>query len=218
MALTPKQEYFCRLVASGKDYTTAYLTAYDWNGSKAGAANESLILANKPEIQEKIKTLIKPMEIAAQKESVNARQQRIDFILERIRICEEKEDEQSLIRWNDQLCKIYALYKETETEQKPESTVNNLDISVLKRLSHTTVFSTWRCNTWKPRRNGSLTGIWVAPTGTRQTRSPNALLPIHLTCLWTNGTLLSSVSTAKKTIESLPIKVWQPSTLQKCAA
>lgn len=136
MALTPKQEYFCRLVASGKDYTTAYLTAYDWNGSKAGAANESLILANKPEIQEKIKTLLKPMELAAQKESVNARQQRIDFILERIRLCEEKDDEQALIRWNDQLCKIYNLYRDNEQDNnKPESTVNTLDISVLKRLS-----------------------------------------------------------------------------------
>lgn len=135
MALTPKQEYFCRLVASGKDYTTAYLTAYDWHGSKAGAANESMLLANKPEIQEKIKTLIKPMEIAAQKESVNARKEQIDFIKSRIEHCLQTEDEQSIIRYTDMLNKINALYKETETEQKPESTVNNLDISTLKRLS-----------------------------------------------------------------------------------
>lgn len=135
MALTPKQEHFCRLVASGKDYTTAYLTAYDWNGSTAGAQQESLKLVNKPEVQSKLQALLKPMEIAAQKDSVNARQQRIDFILERIRICEEKEDENSLIRWNDQLCKIYALYKETDQEIKQENTVNNLDISTLKRLS-----------------------------------------------------------------------------------
>lgn len=135
MALTPKQEYFCRLVASGKDYTTAYLTAYDWNGSKAGAANEALILANKPEVQEKIKALIKPMEIAAQKENVNARQKQIQEIEERIKLCKEREDEQSLIRYYDMLNKIYALYKDTEQDVKPESTVNNLDISVLKRLS-----------------------------------------------------------------------------------
>lgn len=135
MALTPKQEYFCRLVASGKDYTTAYLTAYDWNGSKAGAANEGLILANKPEIQEKIATLIKPMEIAAQKESVNARKEQIEYIKQRIALCEQREDEQSIIRYTDMLNKINALYKETEQETKPESTVNNLDISTLKRLS-----------------------------------------------------------------------------------
>ena len=135
MALTPKQEYFCRLVASGKDYTTAYLTAYDWNGSKAGAAIEGLKLANKPEVQEKLQTLIKPLEIAAQKESVNARQKQIDFIQSRIEHCLLENDEQSIIRYTDMLNKVFALYKETEQEQKPESTVNNLDISVLKRLS-----------------------------------------------------------------------------------
>lgn len=135
MALTPKQEHFCRLVASGKDYTTAYLTAYDWNGSKQGAANEALILVNKPDIQEKITTLIKPLQIAAQKDSVNARQQQIQAIKERIEICKAKEDEQSLIRYYDMLNKIYALYKESEQDVKQESTVNNLDISTLKRLS-----------------------------------------------------------------------------------
>ena len=135
MALTPKQEYFCRLVASGKDYTTAYLTAYDWNGSKAGAANESMILANKPEIQEKIKTLLKPMELAAQKETINARKEQIEYIKQRIALCEQRDDEQSIIRYTDMLNKINALYKETEQEIKPDSNVNTLDISTLKRLS-----------------------------------------------------------------------------------
>lgn len=135
LALTPKQEHFCRLVASGKDYTTAYLTAYDWNGSKAGAANEGLILANKPEIQAKITTLIKPLQIDSQRETLNARKEQIEYIKQRIALCEQREDEQSIIRYTDMLNKINALYKETETEVKQESTVNTLDISTLKRLS-----------------------------------------------------------------------------------
>lgn len=135
MALTPKQEHFCRLVASGKDYTTAYLTAYDWNGSKAGAANEGLLLANKPEIQDKITTLIKPLEISAQKDNINARQRQIEFIQSRIEHCLAVEDEQSIIRYTDMLNKLYALYKETETEDKPQTSINQLDINTLKRLS-----------------------------------------------------------------------------------
>jgi phage terminase small subunit len=135
MALTPKQEHFCRLVASGKDYTNAYLTAYDWNGSEAGAANEGLKLANKPEIQEKIRTLIKPMEIAAQKESVNARQEQIAFIRERIAICKEKEDEQSIIRYTDMLNKINGIYKDTEEAKQEQNTVVNLDMDTLRKLS-----------------------------------------------------------------------------------
>ena len=135
MALTPKQEHFCRLVASGKDYTNAYLTAYDWNGSEAGAANEAIKLANKPEVQEKIRTLIKPMEIAAQKDSVNARKAQIEYIQRRIAICESKEDEASIIRYTDMLNKINALYKDTEAEQKQESSVVKLDMDTLKKLS-----------------------------------------------------------------------------------
>ena len=134
MALTSKQEYFCRLVASGKDYTTAYLTAYDWNGSKSGAANEGLILANKPEVQEKIKALIKPMEIAAQKESVNARQKQIKFIESRIEHCLNTGDEQSIIRYTDMLNKINALYKENDTVEKDNNNLETIDTSRLFKL------------------------------------------------------------------------------------
>lgn len=133
--LTPKQEHFARLVASGKDYTTAYLLAYDWNGSKAGAAVESTKLANREDVQAKIQALMKPQEIAAQRENLNARQEQIKAIQERIEICKQKEDEQSLIRYYDMLNKIYALYKESEQSEKQESSVNNLDLNTLKRLS-----------------------------------------------------------------------------------
>jgi hypothetical protein len=135
MALTPKQEHFCRLVASGKDYTTAYLTAYDWNGSNNGAAVEAIKLVNREDIQEKLKALMKPQELAVQRDSINARQKQIDFIQSRIDHCLKENDEQSIIRYTDMLNKVYALYKETEQDVKPESNVNNLDISVLKRLS-----------------------------------------------------------------------------------
>ena len=135
MTLTPKQEHFCRLVASGKDYTTAYLTAYDWNGSNNGAAIEGLKLANKPDVQAKIQALIKPQEIAAQKESINARKEQIEYIKRRIALCEQKEDEQSIIRYTDMLNKINALYKETEQEKTPENNVATLDIETLRKLS-----------------------------------------------------------------------------------
>jgi len=135
MALTPKQEYFARLVASGKDYTTAYLTAYDWNGSKAGAANEALILANKAEVQDKIRTLVKPLEIAAQKDNITARQKQIAQIEERLELCKQRDDETNVRYYLDMLNKIYALYKETDNEQKQENTLSDLDISALKRLT-----------------------------------------------------------------------------------
>lgn len=135
MALTPKQEHFCRLVASGKDYTNAYLTAYDWHGSTNGAQIESTKLANKPEIQCRIQTLLKPLEIKAQKDALNNRQQQIEFIQSRIEHCIANGDEQSTIRYTDMLNKIYALYKESETETKQQSSVSKVDTDTLKRLT-----------------------------------------------------------------------------------
>ena len=135
--LTTKQETFCRAVASGKSYIDSYLSAYDWNGSDNGAYTEAIKLANREDIQERIKALQKPLEIKAQQEALTARQQQIDFIQSRIEICKAKDDEQSLIRWSEQLNKIYNLYKDTEEEHKPETTVSELDIHTLKKLSGT---------------------------------------------------------------------------------
>lgn len=135
MGLTPKQEKFCRLVASGKDYTTAYLSAYDWNGGKAGATLEATKLADREDIQEKIKTLLKPIELAIKKDSINARQKQIVFILERIAICKEKDDEQSIIRYTDMLNKLYNLYKDSsEQDQNKPNTLNKIDSNALKRI------------------------------------------------------------------------------------
>lgn len=135
MPLTPKQEHFCRLVASGKDYTTAYLTAYDWNGSNNGAAVEAIKLVNRTDIQEKLKTLMRPMEIAQQRDGLNARKEQIEYIKRRIALCEQKDDEQSIIRYTDMLNKINALYKETELEKTQENNVATLDIETLRKLS-----------------------------------------------------------------------------------
>ena len=135
MALTPKQEHFCRLVASGKDYVSAYLTAYDWNGGEAGARNEAMLLANKPDIQHRIETLLKPLQLQVIKDNVNKRQQQIEFIQSRIDHCIANGDEQSTIRYTDMLNKIYALYKESETETKQQSSVTKVDTDTLKRLT-----------------------------------------------------------------------------------
>jgi phage terminase small subunit len=134
MALTEKQEKFCRAIVSGMTNKDAYMSAYNCQSENA-AWIESTKLLNRDDIQAKIKTLRKPIELKVQTEAINARQKQIEAIQERIELCKQKDDEQSLIRYYDMLNKIYALYKETETEIKPESSVNNLDVNTLKRLS-----------------------------------------------------------------------------------
>ena len=134
MALTEKQRAFCRNIVSGMTNKDAYISAYNCNSDNA-AWIESTKLLNRNDIQAEIKTLRKPIELKVQTQALNARQQQIDFIQSRIEHCLKVEDEQSIIRYTDMLNKINALYKETETEQKTDSSVNNLDTSVLKRLS-----------------------------------------------------------------------------------
>lgn len=136
MALTPKQEKFCQCVVSGMSYKDSYITAYDTNCSDRTALTEGSKLALRDDIQKRILSLTKPIQEAAQITGLNARQEQIEFIKKRIAICEQKEDEQSLIRWNEQLNKIYALYKEVEQEEKQDQTVNNLDTNILRKLAN----------------------------------------------------------------------------------
>lgn len=133
--LTPKQEKFCQCIVSGMSGKDSYISAYDTNGNVNNAYVESSKLLLREDIQKRIQVLRKPQEQAAQIEGINARQQQIAEIKERIEICKQREDETSLIRYYDMLNKIYALYKETETEKTQDQAVNNLDVETLKKLS-----------------------------------------------------------------------------------
>ena len=110
------------------------MLAYDCN-SKSAANTESTKLLKRDDITARIAEIRKPVINLLQNKQISERQKQIKEIQERIEICKAKEDETSLIRYYDMLNKIYALYKETEQETKQESTVNNLDIAALKRLS-----------------------------------------------------------------------------------
>lgn len=133
--LTNKQLQFCKNIVAGMSNKDAYINAYDTKCSDNTAYSESYKLLLKEEVQQKIKALRKPIEDVEQITVINARQQQIDFIKSRIQECIKKDDEQSLIRWNEQLNKIYALYKDTEQEQKTDNKVNKLDTNTLIKLA-----------------------------------------------------------------------------------
>lgn len=135
MALTPKQEKFCQCIVSGMDGKSSYIAAYDTNASDQVIRNESNKLLQRDDITERITELRKPLLNHARNTAISAREKQIEEIQERIAICKQREDETSLIRYYDMLNKIYALYKEAETEQKQDTTINNLDMNTLKKLS-----------------------------------------------------------------------------------
>lgn len=135
MALTPKQEKFCQCIVSGMSGKDSYLTAYDTTANDNTVYNEAKKLLQRDDITARITELRKPLENHARNTAINARQQQIDFINERIAICQAKEDEASIIRYTDMLNKINALYKDNEPEQKQENSVVKLDMDTLKKLS-----------------------------------------------------------------------------------
>jgi hypothetical protein len=55
--LTAKQEAFCLAYVRGKSATEAFLTAYDWHGSRQGAQRHASRLAAKPKIHARIEAL-----------------------------------------------------------------------------------------------------------------------------------------------------------------
>lgn len=135
MALTPKQEKFCRCIVSGMSGKDSYIASYDTNASEQVIRNEANKLLQRDDITERIAELSKPLQNHAVNTAISARQQQIDFINERIAICKQKEDEQSIIRYTDMLNKINALYKDTEEAKQEQNTVVNLDMDTLKKLS-----------------------------------------------------------------------------------
>lgn len=135
MALTPKQEKFCRCIVSGMTGKDSYIAAYDTKATEQVIRNEANKLLQRDDITERIAELSKPLQNHARNTAISARQQQINFILERIELCKQKDDEQSIIRYTDMLNKINALYKETEPEQKPENQIASIDLNTLKKLT-----------------------------------------------------------------------------------
>lgn len=135
MALTPKQEKFCRCIVSGMSGKDSYIASYDTQASEQVIRNEANKLLQRDDITERIAELSKPLQNHARNTAISARQQQIDFINERIAICKQKEDEASIIRYTDMLNKINALYKDTEEAKQEQNTVVNLDMDTLKKLS-----------------------------------------------------------------------------------
>lgn len=133
--LTPKQEKFCQCIVSGMSGKDSYINAYNTKGNEKTVNRESQKLLMRDDITERITELRKPLINHAQNNAINERQQQIDFILERIEICKQKEDEQSIIRYTDMLNKIYSCYKDTDQEDKKDNALDNVDMATLIKLS-----------------------------------------------------------------------------------
>lgn len=131
--LTEKQKAFCKEIVAGKTNKDAYMSAYNCTSDNA-AYNESTKLLMREDIQAEINVLRRPIEQNFRIQAVNARQQQIEFILERIEVCKRKNDETSIIRYTDMLNKIYGTYRDKDGIEDTTSPINEIDTEQLISL------------------------------------------------------------------------------------
>lgn len=132
MALTPKQEAFCRNVASGMSYIDSYKAAYDWSGGDNGASVEALKLTNRDDIRDKIKALTKPLEMAAQTQALTERERKRAVLWNII----ERGDDNAKCRALDILNRMDSEYVNITKNIDDAPKLGNLDIDTLVKLSN----------------------------------------------------------------------------------
>ena len=110
MALTEKQETFCRNIISGMSGKDSYISAYNSKGSEQNAYNEASKLLAREDIQERLKVLRKPLEIHAQTSALTEREKKKAIIWERIEACIANNDDSSVARYMDILNKMDSEY------------------------------------------------------------------------------------------------------------
>lgn len=133
--VTPKEEAFCRAVVLGKPLDIAYKEAYNTQQTGQMLFNSAVQVHKRKQVQERIAELEKPIIESFALSVEAARTQQIAFIKERIEVCRQKEDEQSIIRYTDMLNKIHGIYREQTSDQAEPNKLESIDADALARIA-----------------------------------------------------------------------------------
>lgn len=133
MKLTPKQEKFCQCVVSGMSYKDSYLSAYDCNSDRA-ANVESTKLMLRDDIQERIETLLKPIEKRVTSTVISEREKKRKWLWDMINNPDVKDSDR--ISAMNILNKMDSEYINiTQTIEEKETSIEQLDTKTLKALT-----------------------------------------------------------------------------------
>ena len=134
MALTSKMMKFCDEYLRLDNATDAYIAAYNWSGSRAGANVEAARLMARDDIQAQILKLRKPVEKAVKRQIIRDRQSKIELIQRRIDACEERDDDAGIARYLEIWNKMDGEYLNGGKADDNDSAINELDTSTLLQL------------------------------------------------------------------------------------
>ena len=133
MALTPKQEKFCRCIVSGMSGKDSYLTAYNCN-SDTTAYQESYVLLQRDDIKEYISTLKKPIEQHAIDTAINEREKKRQWLWHMVETAESDSDR---LRAMDILNKMDSEYININRNiQDDQTAISNLDTNTLRLIAN----------------------------------------------------------------------------------
>ena len=114
----------------------AYITAYDSKGSDQNAWNESGKLMARDDIQERIKTLRKPLEIAAQTKAITEREKVKAILWDRLQKAIERDDDTTIVRITDQINRMNSEYTQVNVNVEDKAAdIKNLDTTLLEKLA-----------------------------------------------------------------------------------
>jgi hypothetical protein len=131
MALTFKQEEFCRNIVKGMSYKDAYIDAYNSKGSDQNAYNEGSKLMLREDIQARVKLLSKPLETAAQQTALTEREKKRAVLWEII----NTGDNNDKCRAMDILNKMDSEYVNVNVnDNRNAPDLSKLDLTALKDL------------------------------------------------------------------------------------
>ena len=121
-------------VKNGGNGTQAYLAAYDSN-SKTTAVIEASRMLDKPEIQQYLLKLRKPIEKAVKRKIINEREYKKKLIQERIDECVERGEDAAIARYIEIWNKMDGEYVNiTKDITDSEANIKELDTSTLLKL------------------------------------------------------------------------------------
>lgn len=133
--ITPKQMRFCEEYLLTGNATQAYLTAYNSESPKSAQIEGSRLL-DRPDVQEYIKKLRKPVEKAVKRKMINEREYKKKLIQDRIEACIAREDDSAVARyleiWNKMDGEYVNINKDI-TERETE--IKFLDNETLMKLA-----------------------------------------------------------------------------------
>ena len=134
MALTEKQETFCRNIISGMSGKDSYMAAYNSKGSDQNAYNEASKLLAREDIQKRLEVLRKPLEMHARTTALTETEKIKAILWEELENARKQQDHTAIARYTDQLNKLLGSYRDTAAVEDDKTDIANLDTNKLLKL------------------------------------------------------------------------------------